>query len=220
MKGSSMAQNQGVSIVVPHLPNTRKEELARLIRALETQTVQDFELLVVENRKTAFENNNIGWKKACGKIIWFLADDVIPDPDALEQALRVFENRAVDGVEGHMYGKLNRIYELGFMSGHIFYTRRILEQVGGFDERFKGWRGDTDLGWTILERGGSIEYCPDSRVNHPAKGGTAADIKAEMLLKNKHPETYRYAKKNRLLRCLLRPWHSISLPLSVPKNWW
>jgi GT2 family glycosyltransferase len=198
-----MLEAIGVSIIIPHFPNTRKKELGRLLGALRKQTIDNYELLVIEERKSAFENNNKGWKKAAGDIVWFLADDVIPEPHALERALQIFENETVDGVEGHIYGKLNRIFELGFMSGHIFYTREILEKVGGFDERFAAWRGDTDLAWTIIECGGTIKYCPESRVKHPGKASTVPDMRAEMLLREKHPEMYRMAKDSGRLHCLL-----------------
>jgi len=192
-----------VSIVIPHLPKTREDKLQRLMDALKKQTADYLEIIISEGSGTAFKNNNKGWKKAKGNIIWFLADDVIPEPNALEEALKIFENEKVDGVEGYIYGKLNRIYEWGFMSGHIFYTKAVLRKIGGFDERFTGWRGDTDLAWTIIEQGGIIKYCPSSRVEHPEKSSTTPDIKAERLLKSKHPEMYQKAKAENLLGCLL-----------------
>ena len=42
-----------------------------------------------------------------------------------------------------------------FVTANCFYRRDVLEAVGGFDERFRApWREDSDLFFTLLERGG------------------------------------------------------------------
>ena len=192
-----------ISIVVPHVPNTRAEELEKLKTALDKQTAQFHELLIISEAQSAASNNNIGWKAASGSIIWFLANDVIPQKRALQKALEVFQATSPDGVDGHMYGGVKRKYQWGFMTGHIFYTKAILKEIGGFDERFHGWRFDTDFAWSVLDRGGRVEYCPKSKVKHPEKGGTVRDMEAERLLREKHPERYAEAKEQGYLRCFL-----------------
>jgi len=192
-----------VSVVVPHVPYTRIKELARLREALQRQTVQSFELLIIEKKQSAFKSNNEGWRKAKGDIVWFIADDMVPEPDALEKALQVFRDKDPDGVEGHIYGLVERIYDWGFMSGHIFYKRKVLQQYGGFDERFKGWRGDTDFAWTVLDGGGKIIYCPESKAMHPGRPTTVPNMEAERLLQKKHPERYELAKQGNHLHCYL-----------------
>ena len=146
------AHDYSVSIVVPHVPNTRARELENLKAALDKQTVGFDELLIIAEEQSAAKNNNIGWKKARGDIIWFVANDVIPTKKALQNALKVFQERNPDGVDGRIYGGIKRKYDWGFMTGHILYTKTILESIGGFDERFTAWRFDTDFAWSVLDR--------------------------------------------------------------------
>jgi len=185
-----------VSVVVPTAQG-RENKIDRLVEALEKQILKPKELIVEFDKECWGRARNKGWKKAKGEIIWFLDDDMVPEPDALVEALKVFTEMQPDGVEGHIYGKINRINDWGYMSGHIFYTKKILEKVGGFDERFLyGWREDTDLAWRVLEAGGKIIYAPASRACHPDAPHTTVRQENEKLLESKHPAFYRkYIKR-------------------------
>ncbi|HOT98868.1 MAG TPA: glycosyltransferase family A protein [bacterium] len=190
-----------VSVAVPLGPN-REAEITRLMEAVKAQTTQPGEI-IVEEGSNPYVNRNKAWRRAKGSIIWFLDSDVIPDPDALEKALEIFAQTNPEGVEGHIYGIIQRVFRWGFMSGHIFYTRKALEKVGGFDERFTDWRGDTDLGWSILDGGGLILYQPLSRAFHPAGSNTQPNLETERLLYDKHPALYREAREKGYLQCFI-----------------
>ncbi len=196
-----VALAQQVSIAVPLGPN-REAEMARLREAIDSQTIQPGEV-VVEEGPHPYINRNRAWRRAKGSIIWFLDSDVTPEPDALERAIEVFAQADPEGVEGHIYGVIQRVFHWGFMSGHIFYTRDALEKVGGFDERFADWRGDTDLGWSILDAGGLILYQPHSRAFHPNGSNTQPDLATERLLFDKHPALYREAREKGYLQCFI-----------------
>jgi len=190
--------------VVPHLPSNGQQKLNNLKEALEKQTVKFGELIIVDKEQCAYKNRNEGWRKAKGDIIWFLDADVVPDRKALEEALKIFDKRNPDAVEGRIYGTVQRIYKWGFMAGHIFYTKKILETIGGVDEDFcPGWRGDTDFGWCVMELGGRIIYCSDSNAEHPNKSLTRFNLKNEELLRRKHPKMYAEAKRNNYLGNML-----------------
>jgi len=193
-----------VSIAVPLGPG-RAQEMARLEVAIEAQTVQPLEI-VVEEGLNHYTNRNRTWQRAQGSIIWFLDSDVVPDPDALEKALEIFAHADPEGVEGHIFGVIQRVFKWGFMAGHIFYAREALEKVGGFDERFTDWRGDTDLGWSILDAGGLILYQPLSRAFHPNGSNTQPNMETERLLYDKHPDLYREARQNGYLQCFINDW--------------
>lgn len=196
-----LALAREVSVVIPLGPD-RGDQLERLMKALEVQTVRPAEVLVEEGLN-AYINRNRGWRRAAGRIIWFLDSDVVPEPDGLEKALEIFAKTDPEGVEGRIYGVISRVFEWGYMSGHILYTREALEKAGGFDEWFTDWRGDTDLAWTVLDGGGIILYQPLSRACHPEPSSTQVDMAAERRLFEKHPERYREARAGGFLQCFI-----------------
>ena len=200
--GRQLAGN--VSVAVPLGPG-RRGELGLLEKALAVQTVQPLEVVVEEalDHNNHYVNRNKAWRRAKGGIIWFLDSDAIPEPDALERALETFAENDAEGVEGHVYGQIERVHKWGFMTIHIFYTREALEKVGGFDERFTDWRGDTDLAWSIIDAGGLILYQPLSRVCHPNLSNTRPDLEMERLFYGKHPALYREAREKNYLQCFI-----------------
>ena len=64
-----------------------------------------------------------------------------------------------------------------FITANCFYRRRVLEEVGGFDERFAtAWREDSDLYFTLRERNYPFAWASGAIVIHPygLKNGAAA----------------------------------------------
>jgi len=86
-----------------------------------------------------------------------------------------------------------------FVTANCFYLRSALEMTGGFDTAFKlAWREDTDLYFTLLERGARLAWSPDAVVLHPIRpAGWGISLKQQRksmynaLLKKKHPVLYR-----------------------------
>ena len=201
MNPDLLALAQEVSVVIPLGPE-REEQVKRLLKALDVQTIRPAEI-VGEEGLMVYDNCNRGWSRAAGRISWFRDSDVIPEPDALEKALQLFAKADPEAVEGHIYGTISRVFEWGYMSGHILYAREALEKAGGFDEWFTDWRGDTDLAWTILDGGGIILYQPLSRACHPGPSSTQVDMAAERRLFEKHPQCYREAREGGFLQCFI-----------------
>src|SRR4051812_36479910 len=123
---------------------------------------------------------NAGWRAARGGIIAFTDDDCIPAAGWLSAGVCAL----VDGVAGAMgstKAPLERVptdYELNaagleggeFLTANCFYRRCVLEQTGGFDERFRiAYREDTDLWFTLLERGSKLVRAPGAEVLHPIR---------------------------------------------------
>jgi len=89
---------------------------------------------------------------------------------------------------------------IAYMTANLFVKRDVLEQIGGFDQRFDNphFREDTDLGWRALKYG-RIPYAGDVVVFHPPH---KRDIERESLserakffvhdplLFKKHPQKY------------------------------
>ncbi len=86
-----------------------------------------------------------------------------------------------------------------FVTANCFVRRTVLEQVGGFDERFRAaWREDSDLHFNLLRQGGRIVTAPFAVVVHPVRparwGVSLKQQKKSLfnaLLYKKHPGLYR-----------------------------
>ena len=127
---------------------------------------------------------NLGWRAAKEEIIWFIDADCIPRPDALARLLPHFDDPKVGGAGGSFTmpdtGSLlaHLIHEeiierhrgmperVNFVAtGNAAYRRSVLEQVGGFDERFTRAQ-DAELSYRAREAGFELAFAADSRVEH------------------------------------------------------
>jgi len=152
---------------------------------------------------------NAGWHAAHAPVIAFTDDDTIPSREWLREGLRAVQP-GVAAVTGRTHVPLPPAptdwerntagLERGeFITANCFVRREVLEDAGGFDERYRRpWREDSDLHFTILERGLRIEQAPLALVIHPvreAPWGVSARIQQNVyfdaLLFKKHPQLYR-----------------------------
>jgi glycosyltransferase involved in cell wall biosynthesis len=163
------------------------------------------------NEKGAVKARNLGIKHARGRVLAFTDDDCEPHPEWLANAYKYFKQVQVVGVEGliesderdeEQYRIVRNlgVKGLGFKTANLFLRKSIVEEIGGFDERFDNphFREDTDLAWRALAEG-EIPFADDVRVLHPAY---PRDIQRESseerakffvhdpLLFHKHPERY------------------------------
>jgi cellulose synthase/poly-beta-1,6-N-acetylglucosamine synthase-like glycosyltransferase len=127
---------------------------------------------------------NLGWRSARSPLIWFVDADCVVEPDALERLLPHMQDPRVGGVSGS-YGNMRpesllacliheEIIDRHLRMGdrvnfaatfNVLYRRGVLEQIGGFDERFlKGQ--DAELSWRVLAAGYEIGFEQESRVRH------------------------------------------------------
>jgi glycosyltransferase involved in cell wall biosynthesis len=162
---------------------------------------------------------NRGWRAARGHIIAFTDDDCIPDPEWLRSGVQ-----AIDGGHDGAYGrvivplpKCPTDYEKDtaglerseFITANCFYHRSLLEASGGFDDRFTmAWREDSDLYFTLLEKGFDLVSVDSALVYHPVRSARwgvsiTQQKKAQFnaLLYKKHPRLYRKKIQPR------PPWH-------------
>jgi glycosyltransferase involved in cell wall biosynthesis len=152
---------------------------------------------------------NAGWRAARGSIIAFTDDDCVPEPGWLRGAMNAFAD-GIDGVSGRVVVPLPdepTDYEYNaaglargeFVTANCFYRSAALAAVGGFDQRFTtAWREDSDLQFTLLERGCCLVHAPDAIVVHPVRpapwGISLRQQRKSMfnaLLFKKHPTLYR-----------------------------
>ena len=152
---------------------------------------------------------NAGWRAARGEIIAFTDDDSIPAPDWLSRGLAAMQP-GFAAAWGHVEVPLppapsdaerntTGLHGAEFVTANCFVRRAALFQVDGFDERFKRpWREDSDLYFTLLERGHQVVAAPDAIVVHPARQSPVLqclrrhrNLFFDALLYKKHPQLYR-----------------------------
>ena len=152
---------------------------------------------------------NIGVHAACGEIIAFTDDDCIPSSGWLKAGIMAFDDEVV-AVAGQIIVPLPPSptdYEYNasylayseFVTANCFVRRNALLSIGGFDERFTAaWREDSDLIFTLQERGACCKTAQDAVVIHPvrsAQWGVSIYQQRKSLfnalLYKKHPAQYR-----------------------------
>lgn len=152
---------------------------------------------------------NVGWQAAAGAAIAFTDDDCLPTPGWLAAGLA-----ALDAGADAAWGRLEMplpdaptdyerdaagLAQCEFVTANCFCKKAALVEVGGFDERFQAaWREDSDLYFSLLERGRRIVHAPDAKVVHPIRPAPwgislrqQAKTRFDALLFRKHPALYR-----------------------------
>jgi glycosyltransferase involved in cell wall biosynthesis len=170
-------------------------------------TEASFALVRQERNRGPAAARNAGLALATAPVIAFTDSDCEPDPDWLERGLeRLNSAEAPAGVEGRTLPKgepgplthqmINTTGGL-YMTCNMFYRRDAL--AGGFDERFRlAFLEDSDVAFSVLERGDQIAWDPDVVVRHLVLPASRTKFMREArkryynpLLYSKHPEMYR-----------------------------
>ena len=127
---------------------------------------------------------NLGWRRASAEWVAFLDDDVVPSPTWLADLARDLEGLGpeVAASQGRVRvpmppGRRPTDWERNvrgletarWATADMAYRRSVLEEVGGFDERFpRAYREDADLGLRVVRAGHRI--VPGRRVvAHPVR---------------------------------------------------
>jgi GT2 family glycosyltransferase len=130
-------------------------------------------------RSVAYKRN-LGARGATGDVLGFIDDDCVPHPQWIAAAASLFHTASVGGVEGLILvprpdrpsltyrGSLRLQKPKGYRTGNIFYRRSVFEQCGGFDESLP-YLEDTDLGFTVIERGYQVPFSNEAAVDHPVQ---------------------------------------------------
>lgn len=156
---------------------------------------------------------NLGIANATGEIIAFTDDDCEVDPDWLTQIAESFsENLDIVGVGGVTYSIPEKITPFthqienkepwSFPTCNIAYSKKLLDQIGGFDPRFPFTNEDADISWRI-ESIGKVVHNPKMSVLHaPRASSFMKELKAirylgsEFVLQKKMPDEYKKRKVN------------------------
>jgi len=132
---------------------------------------------------------NVGWKATQADAVAFTDDDCVPQPGwlnalagRLAEADFVQGRTVADPAQLHHLGPFSHMVQFDKPDGYyetcnIAYRRRVLEELGGFDESFRlaadeHRRGgpifgeDTDLAWRALEHGATAAFETEAVVLH------------------------------------------------------
>jgi len=121
---------------------------------------------------------NTGWRAARAPLVAFTDDDCVPVPQWLEAGLEAARpDTIVQGITQpdprEPSGLLTRTVQVNslgpqYETCNIFYPRRALEAVGGFDEGYGLTPGgeDTDLAWRAIAAGFPTVLAAEALVHH------------------------------------------------------
>lgn len=214
------------SIIIPTF--NRKKYLVDTLGFIQQQNVQPLEIIVVDASEPAFQLNEseqqpyrpllkyITWNEygniskqrnhaigiAKGEYILFLDDDVIFNPDLVENYIEAFHNTGADGISGlvetekyrlgsspiRFKGILSDFGEYNLQPCDIIAPTKLictasfaiktsaLRAIGGFDEYQRGSYDDVEAGFRLVAKGYVILHHPLPKVFHiQAKASGARD---------------------------------------------
>jgi histidinol-phosphate phosphatase family protein len=138
---------------------------------------------------------NLGWRQATAEWVAFLDDDVVPGPDWLSALAGDLEGLSpeVAASQGQVRvpvpaGRRPTDWERNvrgletarWATADMAYRRSVLEEVGGFDERFpRAYREDADLGLRVVRAGYRI-VAGRRVVTHPVRAaGWAVSLRLQ-----------------------------------------
>ena len=193
-------------IVVSDGPDMETELAVRKF----SETGYSFIYLHTPLKKGPGAARNLGWQAAGGTLVAFTDDDCIPDAGWLTDFWSAYNDETAIAYTGKLRVPLPEHptdYELNtanlekaeFVTANCCCTKRALEIVGGFDERFSmAWREDSDLEFKLLEANIPIVKLQNALVVHPVrKAPWAVSIREQKkgvfnaLLYKKYPRLYR-----------------------------
>ncbi len=195
------------------------------------------------NDKSISAKRNLGVSACKGELIAFIDDDCKPYENWISEGLNYLQKNkncsAVEGyttIEKNSYGlrlqkEAKRLEKPAMRTNNIFYRKKVFLEAGGFDQRFSVQREDADLAFTVMEKGGSIQYCPQIRVQHRFRHWEHWDLlkncwnrRFDPLLFLKHSQMYRKYIGSPLtpsisLQLFAFVIYAVALFFSVRKKW-
>lgn len=177
--------------------------------AARTGALPRIRYVAVAGRHGPAAARNAGCRAARAPLIAFTDDDTVPSHKWLAEGLRALGPDAAAAV-GHVIVPLPEQptdHELDaagldgaeFTTANCFLRKADWAAVGGFDEDFTmAWREDSDLQFSLLERGRPIVEAPAAVVTHPVRPAGRGEslrrharMRFDALLFRKHPRLYR-----------------------------
>jgi glycosyltransferase involved in cell wall biosynthesis len=185
-------------------PSTRK-----LVERIGSQTGVAMRYVAVTATHGPAAARNAGWRVSTAPFIAFTDDDCVPERGWLRAGVEE-ARRGAAAVTGRVVMPLPKqptdyerdasgLTRAEFVTANCFCLRSALDAVGGFDERFAAaWREDSDLQFSLLEKGLLIRRSEEAVVVHPIRPASwgvslrqQAKSQFNALLYRKHPRLFR-----------------------------
>ena len=135
---------------------------------------------------------NSGWREARAPLVAFTDDDCEPQPEWLATLYRALAD--ADLVQGRTlpnpaqlerhgaFGRTLSVTEEGlYPTCNMGYRRSVLDEAGGFNERYRMSAEDTDLAWRSREAGARSAWAPDALVYHDVHPSSYAALLRDKL---------------------------------------
>lgn len=163
----------------------------------------NIKLLTIE-RSNISAARNLGLAAACGDVVVFIDDDAIPEPDWLEELLRPYDDVRIASVGGFIrdsrgfdfqsrylvsdrFGDTYAFAEAGecvcddnrilALTGTNFSVRRrVLLDIGGFDEEYIWFLDETDVCVRLSDAGYVSVMSPQAEIHHKSQPGLTRTV--------------------------------------------
>lgn len=186
---------------------------------------------------------NLAWPTTHAPYVAFTDDDCEPEPGwlralldgAVETDADLVQGRTIPNPDHEVTSCWNRAVRAEALS-HRYQTcnllvrKRVLAELGGFDESYAFAGEDADLGWRALALGCGAVYCADALVFHALR---PLDLRGYLRLRRGWAQLVQFHKRHPESRSLLlyrgvffRREHLavtgglVVAPISVYLGWW
>lgn len=186
------------------------------------------------------KSRNIGILAAAGDIVAFIDDDAVPEPDWINNIVPLYEDPLVGAVGGFVrdnsgvrfqatyihsgrdalsncqenepiYNNSDKVFN-GMIGVNSTFRRKLLIEIGGFDEEYAYFLDETDVCARLMQAGHGIKTSPTAEVHHKY---AASHIRSDKGV----PKTWKQIAKSTSYYCIINKSKESNLSDSFENIW-